>query len=153
MSLDPTWPRLIRRAIDKHVSALISPVVLYIEGQPRKTNQVDAWVELRMDGPYCKETSHAYWLVQIDVNVLCCCNVDKDIYHIDELVGKVASILNDSNIPVIDDAALTLGCLTVDTTRKGGDGIKINHFGIIGTALPKLMQATVECKYWINLEG
>ena len=154
MSLNKNWPRWIRASLAKFISTNLTDYALFFEGEERKTNLEDDWVEIRMDGPMAREISRNYYDLVIEVNCLVTCNVDRRLYTVDQMAGDVASML-DASIPVFkfgdgpdDDANGQIGCLTTIVTDR--DGIAIRHFGQLDGKV-KLLQAAVEVHYHINL--
>lgn len=155
MSYDKNWGRWITASMLKYLDDnKPSGAFVYYEGQPRKTNGYDAWYEVRIDGPTARELSKDYWRLEIEVNILCSCGVDRDLYHIDRMLGEMGALLSDA--PGLfklgdgpDDDQSQLGCLTLNM-RDSNEGIIPHKFGQIEPKTP-LIQATIEAHYWINL--
>lgn len=156
MSFNKHWPRWIKASILKYVDTN-KPLgaFVYYEGQERKTSEYSAWFEVRLDGPHALERSKDQWRLVVLLNVLISCSVDRDLYHVDRMVGELAQVL-DATIPtfkfgdgVDDNPLISLGCLNLKTDSLR-DGIVIHHYGQIEPKT-KLLQATVEASYWIDL--
>ena len=158
MSYNENWPRWMELSIFKFIDDNAPDIAfVYYEGQERKTSGYSAWFEVRMDGPFAREESKDNWFFEVEVNVLVSCEVGRDFSKASKMFGKVGSML-DASIPIFklgdepgDDANVKLGCLTVDT-RTDKDGIIIKRFGQVEPKV-KLIQGSVEVRYWLRLEG
>lgn len=159
MAADPNWSRWIKastfKALQDAATAAIPGLLVYKEAEVRKTNQEQAWVELRMDGPFAQERTMGQWHLEVDLDVLCMQNVDRDLYHIDRLIGVAMAALVE-RIPVykygsdprVDDQTL-LFCLTQDT--KGvNDGVHVHQFGQTDSKILQV-QASVSAKYYVDI--
>lgn len=129
---------------------------VYYEGQERKTAQYSAWFEVRVDGPMARESSKDNWFLETECNVLVSASVERDISLPSKMNGAIGKVL-DSSIPIYkmgdgpdDNPSVSIGCLTVDT-RSEKDGIIIKRFGQIEPKV-KLIQASVEVRYWMRLD-
>jgi hypothetical protein len=157
MSYNKNWPRWIEASVLKYVNDNSPPnSFVYYEGQERKTSNYHAWFEVRIDGPWAHEQSKDYWRLWIELNVLCSVDVGRDLYAIVRMAGAMGEIM-DNIIPVFklgngpdDDGAVQIGCLFLDVREDRG--IDIHKFGQIEPKT-KLIQASVEARYRIDLEG
>lgn len=151
MSFDQNWPRWIKSSVFKFVSdANATGLKIFIEGTERKTSDLASYFELRMDGPWSQELSKDYWRLEVEVNVLCSAVLGKELYAIDRMMGEMTKIL-DAVIPVkkYGDDESQIGCLRLKTGDKYGS-IESHYYGQIEPKI-KLIQATVEARYWIEL--
>lgn len=154
-ALDPNWERWIVASIFKFIKdandALAAPFKLYREGEARKTNTTDPFLELRIDGPKFNLRQSDY-RVEVEVNILIQLQMDKDLYHANKISGQVCASFLPFTIAVLklgndptDDASL-VACLRTDAST----GIIAHKYGIIQPSLT-VMQGSVGTKYWVDL--
>lgn len=145
MSFSADWSRWIKASVAKHFAAALPSIHLFMEGEVRKSAEQATWIELRVDGPRAEEVTRGSWQLEVEVSVLCCTPVQRDVYFIERLVGMVSAVFA-ASIPVYryGDAGTLLDCLTRRT-------FKVNHYGQIDPKTP-VVQATVEGSYYVRLE-
>jgi len=150
---DPNWDRWIFASVSDHfVNRTSYPV--YIEGQHRETNELESFIELRIDGPYYTEYSKGYWRVYVEINVMCQHIKNNTEWHaIRRLAGHVATIFEPcirvykyGNGPS-DDQTLLDSLIRMDSKRER---IQTSHFGQIEPRT-EVEQATVEAHYEMML--
>lgn len=140
----------------KRIDAARQDVHLYIEGEVRNTQEHPQFFEGRIDGPLIRPCgSKDEYAFDVEVNILCTTVLDeKEIYHMQKLLGIASQILNTS-IPVfkygdlqgVDDPEVFIGCLIL----KGGlEGIHLHHFGQVDDKT-QLMQGSGEAAYEMYL--
>lgn len=88
MNYSEHWDRWIKASVAKHFKPCNENI--FVEGFSRNTEKLKDWVEVRMDGPYIRETTKGMWHVQIEVNLLVVVNEQENAYRMEELKGKVA---------------------------------------------------------------
>ena len=150
------WPKWLKASIYKHFDARKGTYTLSFEGQlPKATSGLEAWAELRVDGPYCQEISKDYWELYVEVNALISAHKSPDnLYAFDEMIGQFLSAFT-SSIDVlkygngVGDNEAQLGCLAmlVGTRQQ----LQVSQFGQI-EADSDLQQAVVEAHYQMHLE-
>lgn len=154
------WPRWFVASVNKHFKQMdpVEGVPVFVEGQVRQTSDWDDFIEVRMDGPYWKETTRNKYTLYIEVNILCQVNItpDKNLYTAPTIDGIVAEYL--TTIPVYrlgneaGDDGVQIGCLELVRNPALRDWNKRNEFGQVETKTP-LRQTTTEAHYEIELEG
>lgn len=156
--MNPNWQRWITASLNKNFNDVLSdadqPLPLYIEGTDRRTNELQTYAELRVDGPYYVELSKGYWQIDVDIDVLIDHKVNnEDLYAMQRAIGTVLAAFT-TDIPVFmygdgtdDDPMTQLGCFKL---LPDEEPIRVTNFG-----QPKLenreYQATVNAKYRMNL--
>lgn len=154
VQINENWERWIFASMLTFVKAQTDALGYhaYIEGSPdRDTSRHDKYIELRIDGPFYK-LQQSVIRVEVELNVEISFKVGTRIYEPNQWSGQVAKILN-NYIPVMkygdepgDDRTVSIGCLRVDDVNN----IISHKYGQIATKT-RLLQGTVEAKYWINL--
>lgn len=155
-TINPHWNRWIRASIAKWFEDHKGDMVMFHEGDDRTTDKIPEFVEVRMDGPRIKELSKNYFRLDVFVNALTQCAMNKDnVYAHEVLKGKVQAIF-ERCIPVMkygngadDDRTVQLGTLTLQYSRPL-DQLKVADFGQIDEVV-RLQQATVEGHYRMEL--
>lgn len=162
MTFNPHWSRWVRASLTEHLrtrSADIKGKTVYrfFEGEQRQSNEEPNWFEIRVDGPFSQEETKDRWTLRLQVNILCCAAMANDLYYIDRMTGLAASWLNEcisiykyGDDPAVDNPLEQIGILQL-VSRDKNEGISIQHYGQIESKTP-LVQATVECEYWTELE-
>lgn len=159
-TFNKNWPRWIKASILQHIKTFNDAgpdYHIYVEGEPRKTNQEHHWIEVRLDGPIpARERAANQWRLVFELNIAVMCGLSKDLYQIDTMVGEVCEFFTNSiaalklgNGPGDDETSI--GCLTLDTSEEKR-GVTVNTFGQVEAKTP-LLQSSVEARYWIDLEG
>ncbi len=148
--MNSNWTRWIVSSVVKHFDGLKQEIHLHIEGRERINPEPTQRFELRIDGPYAKELSRAYWQLDIEVNVLITqVRNSSDAYSMDRLKGIVqAAFTNTIAVKEYGDGSAALGCLSLRS--DGREGIITSEFGLID-ASQGLRQATVEGHYRMEL--
>ena len=153
------WPRWFSASVNKHFSTLtVEGIPVFYEGQVRQTADDDDFIEVRMDGPYWRETTKNQFTLQIEVNVLIqhAISPKKNLYRPRTIDGKVGAYMSDISVYKLGDEdgddATKVGCLRLISNPASRDWTKHNEFGQIETKTP-LRQLTVEAHYEIELEG
>lgn len=153
---DPDWSRWCIASIILNFKNTIGDVPFFVEGMARQTEHLAEYFELRIDGPYVRESAKEQWRLYFEVNVLVVTNMDlmTSIYRHDELKG-LASKSFTNNIEVkrhgerpVDDGT-RLGFLR--RRSRGQERIQISEFGQIRPDV-RLKQATVEGHYDIYID-
>lgn len=144
------WPRWFFASITKHFKDILGPDIdVYIEGtdrEPSLRRNLD-YVEIRMDGPRVRQTSHNVYRIDVVINVLIHSVMDqKDSHRIYKSEGLVLAAF--TTIPIrkygdtVDDTGDLLVCIGV---RDNFD-IKVSQFGQIDPTVRR-MQSMVEAPY------
>lgn len=144
----------IPASLYKHFRTALTPIApTYIEGEPRATNKVKSYFELRFDGPYFRARDAFTWEARIEFNILVSTVPTTNLYSINTMCGHAAAAFK-RHIAVLKTGVAgadqsEVGCLrAVEGNREW---LKISHFGIIETAV-KMMQSTVEAAYQMEFE-
>lgn len=153
------WPRWLSASVNKHFSALtLEDIPVFVEGQVRQTADLDDFVEIRMDGPFWRETTKNQFILRIEVNVLLQTTISpsKNLYTahtLDGIIGEYMSTISVYKLGDEDgDDETKIGCLSLIANPASRDWTKHNEFGQIE---PKtsLRQKSVEAHYQIELTG
>lgn len=154
--INPHWSRWIKASVSKWFDDHKGDVVMFFEGDDRATDETPEFVEVRMDGPRIKELSKNYFRLDVFINVLIQCHMNKsNVYSFEVLEGKVQAMF-DPCIPVFkygngadDNSTVQIGTLVLKYSRPL-DQLKSANFGQIDEAV-RLQQATVEGHYRLEL--
>lgn len=158
MAYNPNWPKWIQASIAKHFKTVANNnnyVSLVEELEERTTEFMEASdrIEIRMNGPFVKNQSANYYLLEIDANILIFSHMDEtseNVYDGIDIAGVMAQAAS-GPIPVyrlgnsIDDDGEQIGCLTLSR-----DGVKVFHFGEI-TRQDRLRQFSVDAGYKLEI--
>lgn len=150
---NPNWPRWIYSSLVKHFNDRRKDVPFYVEGQSR-SESVANYAELRVDGPYFNEVSHALWDIDILVAILIqTIRDDDDLYKIQRYSGIFLSSFT-TDIPIFrfgdqeGDDAKHLMCLSLSPERN--ERIRVTTYGQVQIAT-NIAQASIEAKYQTKL--
>lgn len=133
--------------------ANLSGLDLFIDGQDRFTNLSPDFCEFRLDGPWIKQSSNNFSILDIEINILVNCTPDPaNIYKIDVLIGKVQNAMQDVILikkfgqEATDDESV----IGYFQRRDRDQMFRVNKFGQLNPKT-KLIQATVEARYRMTL--
>ena len=152
---DNNWDRWIAASINRHIEQnKPADMIMYVEGQERRTNKQEHFIEVRQDGVWWTETSKDTWKGLTEVNILIQTVIGSDLYKMNRMTGEVIEFLT-ACIAVkrhgtgAQDNGQKEGELELltDTSR---DGHRVRRYGQIDPSV-KLMYSTVECSYRIWL--
>jgi hypothetical protein len=168
------WPRWIVSSVAQHFAArddivLISNenditrtladgnLPLFVEGQNRRSREIERLLELRIDGPSFVQQTKDKWQGIVIVNALIQIGQPtSDLWTLQRAQGIVATAFTDILIykygPDTVDTGDLLGCLKLIQNDLKGDLIEINNFGPM-TNDAELQQSAIEGKYKIDLES
>lgn len=117
--INENLPRWIQTSVNKYFKDELSGIVIYLENEDRKKlNVVSKWLELIINGIFINETSKDSFVVDVEIEALCCLKKTNNIYDLDKFSGQVAAlftaipILKLGNVLGIDDNS-PIGCLTL----------------------------------------
>jgi hypothetical protein len=154
------WPRWLSASVNTHFTPLteLEGIDVFIEGSVRQTADWDNFIEVRMDGPYWRETTKNDFTLKIEVNILTQHTIrpNQNLYQAQITDGIVGEYL--TTIPVYKlggeegDDETQVGCLTLESNPASRDWTKHNEFGQVETKT-KLRQKSVEAHYHIELRG
>jgi len=158
MAFNPSWPKWIQASIAKHFKAAANAhnyVSLVEELEERTTEFMESpqRIEIRMNGPFVRNASANYYLMDVDVNILIFSHMDDtddNVYDGIDIAGVMAEAASQS-IPVyqlgnlVGDDGSQIACLSM--TR---DGVKVFHFGEI-TRQDRLRQFSVDAGYKLEI--
>lgn len=159
--MNPNWTRWIHASLVLHFKEIIETkgnLKLYVEGQDRPEGFTDTEdrVEFRWDGPYAREVSRGYWVIELEINLLMISSTGKDDTHKHKkFVGLVqTAFTNTINVmrrgDGVDDNNTLLGCLQLRTDDQ--EAITTSYFGKIETDV-SIEQTAVEGHYKMNLSA
>ena len=136
------WIMEITRAINVHFNAAKGTTPLYVEGTLRTTNVENAWVEIKVIGPFFQRLKEDT-LVQFKVRIDCFEKIPtqgNDIYSLPLIAGKfMAAMIENINIEYLDACARSANATY--------------HFlGEVKYDTP-LRTATIEANYSFVIEG
>lgn len=154
-NINLNWSRWVHASFVKHFHTSLSGVAYaHAEGQRRQTEGKQQWFEIRVDGPFTDEQAHKQFLLEVEVNILCCYLGEDNIYGLDLLTGAAANTFTYC-VPCLklggeagDDSSV-VGYFTLIPRKK--EKVEIVKFGKIRHD-SDLYQATVEGHYKMELE-
>lgn len=157
----PHLERWIFQSFLKHFKTKIEAANLtfFAEGM-RGRQESTKWGEFRLDGPYFTQLNDtSTWRVYLEVNILIGCTmVANDILPIHKAVGAIRAAFTDVTIfklgtqAGVDDPGRVIDCMTLVQENKGGNQLRVNHFGAVGPD-KSLVQATIEGHYTCDLDS
>ncbi len=152
------WERWINASIGKAIKALCdaSSVSLYVETSPRATDNLQDWVELRVNGPMWQGGFKDEWMAEVEINIFILSKANQvDNHRLLKNIGLMRNRLSQP-IPVlklgnsVDDDQSYITCLKLDSKDK--DKLKVNQLGQVTGTTP-LMRATVDGMFFGNFNG
>jgi hypothetical protein len=152
MSLKLNLPKWIFLSSAKHFTDGLTGHDVYVEGTVRNLTDRSDWIEIRIDGPTIKETSHDCLIVESEINILVATqkNTAGFLRHM-VTVGKVANIFEDFWIckygeDSSEDDESRLEVFRLKPLDDNSDKIAIANMGQIDPAL-NLLQTSIEGHY------
>ena len=153
------WPRWLSASVNNHFSQLEAEGTdVFYEGQVRQTAKWDDFIEVRMDGPFWRETTKNEFILKIEVNILTQHTIQpsKNLYKAQITDGRVGELLTTIAVyklgSEVGDDESQIGCLTLISNPASRDWTKHNEFGQVEPKT-KLRQKSVEAHYKIELKG
>lgn len=146
--INPNWQRWTWASIAKHFETILGvSLKLYVEGEPRETEGLQNYCELRIDGPHCNPLSPKLYKLDLVIDALVV-NIKGpgNMYEYHDAVGLVSTCF--TNITILkygtgnQDDQSELGCLKL-CPNASEDKIMISRFGQRNPNVP-LQEATVE---------
>lgn len=147
-SIDPNWPRLIQKAINKHFASALAPIRVFVDGEDRETEDLTEWFELRVVGPRFFEQHDRHWRGNVTIDLAMMHVQTSNVYNASILHGKGQAAFP-YQIKVLDDADVFVANL-INNPENEND-INLTKFGVINKQL-RLNQSTLESDYRIYLE-
>jgi hypothetical protein len=148
MDLTPYTP-WITASVWKFVDSRRNTLPMYVEGQNRKTQDENLYIEVRLDGPVvCPCGSAGEYRFTVELNILVSCTYDeKDVMKLKKAAAIVIAMLN-SDICVLKYGSdeSYVGTLQLVTS----DEIQFSDFGRIEPT-NEVHQGSVEAHYIMYL--
>lgn len=146
------WSKWIFASCARHFYDRRAGIYLHVEGQKRRTEDLQEWLEFRLDGPYFDEQTRGNFRVDVEINVACMVVQDKKAYRIHEVSGIAqAAFTYGIELRKLGDAGddpentgELFGCLTL--LPKDKERVVSSFFGKVQTD-SDLYQSTVEGHY------
>lgn len=149
--------RWIFASVAKHFESVATGLNLpyFVEGVDERTDEEMRadHVELRLTGPFVKEASRNYWIIDVHINFLFTSQMalgGADAYNIQRWCGKFQEVMLDP-IPVFqygDSPDTFVGCLKPKT--KSSDAVRVYHFGQLSKD-DRIRQSEVDALYGMEL--
>lgn len=159
--IDPHWARWIHASAAKHFKAAAVAATpelhMHVEGFKRQTEELEEWIEFRLDGPYYKEYNRGHYQANVEINVaVMVTEQGDDAYRIHDINGIVAAAFT-FGIPVFklgpssdpENDGSYWGCLTLLPGER--ERIQTSIFGKIRPDTD-LLQSTVEGHYRLFID-
>lgn len=162
MPANSKWARWIFSSLATYLKQVAEThgIAVMVEGLDERTTtfmSASDRVEIRISGPFTREASHSYYLLNVEANVLITSRFDgpdrKNRYTFAEIAGTFHEAM-DAAIAVYrygtgpgDDQTL-LGCLSPLTGKR--DAVRVLHFGQMN-ATDELRQSLIDAKYVMEL--
>lgn len=158
MAINPNWSRWIFASFTRHFKTNLpngSPT-LYIEGEDRRTENINDYFEFRINGPNIVEL-HGYYKFEVGINILIVTKQNKNIHTIHNNAGLIASLFwrNISMLKLgadtlgVDDGSY-LGCMCI--YKREGKELDVSHIGQVNPDTLE-MQAMVQALYTMRIEN
>lgn len=159
MSFDTNWPRWIKQSALIFFKNNLSTYKIFTEGQERATFKNDgSCLDIRFDGPDTREFTKDFWRLDITINIEIACPIDRDIDHIDRIMGDVIAAMMNSICVYkygdkigTDDPNILVGTLIQTSVSDKRLNIDSRQYGMIAERTPKLLQAVCEAKYFMEV--
>ncbi len=163
MAYDPNWPRWVQASLAKYLKDVADTngyASLVEELEERTTDFIESTqrLEIRMNGPFTRQLSANFYLMDVDVNVLIFSHMDgtmDNVYGGIDMAGIMAQAISDP-IPVfkygngIGDDQSQIGCLTLRDGPR--EGVKVLHFGEIDR-VSRLRQMGVDASLKLEISS
>lgn len=156
MSYNEHWPRWVQSSVGKHFKdvAILGNYPSLVEEIEERTSafqESPQRIEIRVNGPFCKELSKDYWRFEVDPYLFIYSHMDGTLTNAYEgtiMAGLLAQAAAQP-IPVykfgngVDDDQSQIGCLTL---RRGNDeSVKVFHFGEVDK-VNRIVQLAVDVR-------
>lgn len=146
MSYNENWPTYIIGSLDKYFKNALTGKKFYTIGEEPRLNTSENYFWLRVDGPKTYPQASGFWRLEVSVNLLISCFIDRNLYHLESLLGiGTKAFINQIAVYQIPDIGTQLGCLTLVSNE-----IDVHRYGQEKPET-KLLQASVEATYAIDL--
>jgi hypothetical protein len=151
------WERWVNVSVNKHFAENKGDTECFIEGFTRNTQQLEDYIEIRIDGPDVRETSRGKWKLYFEINILVVVKTThKDVYRIKRLTGRLVPLFLDcievrrwGNGP--EDDQTLLGCLKLIVPEQPKEKVQVAYFGKIRPDTD-ILQSTVEGHYVLYID-
>ena len=149
--MNTNWPRWISASLNYHMDSGKSGVKLFIEGEKRITGTTADRFELRTNGPFFNEVSAGVWRVELTVNLLVSCTMNKtDLYNLQRKIGISLGMM--TSIPLYKYGTLTgIDDQTLFACMQLIEGPTVTQYGQVDPSV-EVVQATVQGRYKTLLE-
>jgi len=147
-------PKWLFASVAKHFSTLADNYNYYVTGNQRATEDLDSWIELKIDGPHIDRLSSGKVKYTCEVDVQIYCKRDPhNLYKYLEITGDVLDrftehigIFKLGSEPTDDQSYFTCMKLNYD----GSKPLNVAHFGDTGIN-EKISVSDVEGHYYFIL--
>lgn len=152
MLLELNLPRWIFASASKFFNDTIAGTLpMYFEGQSRRTDNEQDYLEFRLDGPYVQELSKDYFKVEFEINILVVSHTNGNDFHkLYRDCGIALNCFKPFSIfklgDGIDDTGDYIECATIPRSKDQREAIRVSHFGKIDPVKP-VVQSSVEGHY------
>jgi hypothetical protein len=157
-SLLQNLPRWIFASASSYFSSqIVSSIPMYLEGQERRTEDLNNYTEFRLDGPYVNQCSPKDYKVWMEINILIVCDIDpQDFHKIYRMCGTVLASFNAIPISKLgdgpnDDQSL-IDCMILTKTGDQREATRVSHFGRLQPDKP-LLASGIEGHYSFYVKG
>lgn len=153
MIYNENWIRWIKASIARHFKPCNTN--FFVEGFQRNTDKLPEWVELRLDGPSCRQLSKNTWQFDVTINLLIVVNGGQNAYRMEEIQGEVSKPFTDC-LEIFrlgekePDDQTQLGCMILQTA--GRDKIDVTNYGKLKPDISQ-SQSSIEGHYIMLLDG
>lgn len=156
--MNSNWERWINSSVAKYIKGICDTnnVSLFVEGSPRNTEELQDWVELRIDGPSWHGATKDEWVAHLEINILILSKMNQvDNSRLLKNIGLMRTALSQT-IPVlklgkeVQDDQSHITCLILKNTGK--ESLEVNQLGQV-TENTQLQRATVDGMFFANFEG
>lgn len=131
--------------------------ILFFEETNKDDSKIgqDDFAEFRLDGPYFRNPSKDYWIIDCEINIFVTSRMNhKDFHRSRRTLGIFRTAMTDWEVLRLgdgpDDDQSLVGCMRLTPIVSGDRELRVSNFGQIDTKT-RLVQACVEGHYRMEL--
>lgn len=148
MPANTNWSRWVYSSLAGHLHDAAGSLPVLVEGVDDRTDefmQAKDRAEVRVNGPTSAELSNDFWRLKVQANVVLTVQSGNP-YRIQELAGLFQAAMDQFvAVKKYGGDETQIGCLSPGE-------VTITHFGQVDPT-NRILQATVDCSYHIDLTG
>lgn len=146
MSYNDKWPVYIIGSLNKYFKAALPGYKFYTIGEDPRLNTSETYFWLRIDGPTVIQNSANDYRLEVTINLLISCFIERDLYILEKLIGlgSKAFITQIAAYQIPESPLTQVGCLQLESEK-----LDVHRYGQEKPEV-KILQAGIEGTYAID---